>query len=201
MSLTPGERHRTSKRLTGFDYTQAGAYFITIVTYKRKCFLGEVIGDCVVLSPYGKITFIEWFKSQGIRQEIRLHDNEFMVMPNHIHGIVWFAPEDNLPEPENDLSVDVKAHGRAPLQVDRDTLHRQPRSLSSFIAGYKSSVTKQINKLRETPGSPVWMRNYHDRIIRNDRELRALCEYIRDNPLRWELDRENPMLASHAWNP
>ena len=201
MSLTRKERHRQSTRLKEFDYAQAGAYFITIVTHKRECFFGEVIGDRIVLSTYGKIAFTEWFKSSGIRQEIQLHDDEFVIMPNHVHGIVWFISENKIPNLENKPSLGVRAHGRAPLQANHNALRRQPRSLSSFISGYKASVTKKINKLRDTPGSAVWMRNYHDRIIRNDGELRALREYIRDNPLRWELDRENQKLVGDVHHP
>jgi putative transposase len=100
-----------------------------------------------------------------------------------------------VPDPANNPSLGVRAIGRSPLRDQHEPKPGPlPKSLGSFIAGYKASVTKQVNKLRDTPGSAVWMRNYHDRIIRNDRELRALREYIRDNPLRWELDRENPNL-------
>ena len=108
MSSTCKESYRQSTRLRGFDCSQAGAYFITIVTHMRQCFLGKVAGDRVVLSPYGKIAFTEWFKSSGIRQEIELHDDEFVVMPNHIHGIVWITV--GAPGPG------VRATGRSPLR-------------------------------------------------------------------------------------
>jgi len=202
--------HRQSTCLRDYDYTQAGAYFITLVTHNRMFLFGEIVNDNMVLSAHGRIALSEWFKSSEIRQEIKLHHDEFVIMPNHIHGIVWIASEEksltvdstrhsNITGKETNLSV--RAHGRAPLQADHTTFHRQPKSLSSFVAGYKAAVTKRINQLRYTPSSPVWNRNYHDRIIRNDRELNAIREYIRDNPLRWELDRENPKQRSPSHHP
>jgi putative transposase len=211
MSSTCKESHRKSTRLMVFDYSQAGAYFITIVTHKRQCFLGKVVGDRVVLSPYGKIAFTEWFKSSGIRQEIELHDDEFVIMPNHIHGIAWISTKDEILESNsnkrsnstiNNSNLGVRATGRSPLRNGYEKKSGPlPKSLGSFIAGYKASVTKQINQLRNTPGTPVWLRNYHDRVIRNERELTALRQYIGDNPLKWELDRENPKRYGHVKLP
>ncbi|MFQ6092271.1 MAG: transposase, partial [bacterium] len=97
--------------------------------------------------------------------------------PNHTHGIVWF----------NHI---VGAPGRAPLQGPH--LRRAPKSLGSFIAGYKSMVTKRVNETRQTPGAPIWQRNYYEHIVRNETELNRIREYIRANPLGWHLDRENP---------
>jgi putative transposase len=96
----------------------------------------------------------------------------------------------------------VRATGRSPLRDTHGTIPGpRPKSLGSFVAGYKASVTKQINQLRNTPGTPVWLRNYHDRVIRNERELTALRQYIGDNPLKWELDRENPKRYGHVKLP
>ena len=72
-----------------------------------------------------------------------------------------------------------------------------PKSLGSFIAGYKSAVTKRINRIRKTPGAPVWQRNYYERIVRDETELNRIREYIRLNPVKWELDRENPYPIEH----
>lgn len=100
-------------------------------------------------------------------------------MPNHIHGIVWIVADDN------DIAG---ATGRSPLPPRGPT----PKSLGSFIAGYKSAVTKRINEIRGTPGNPLWQRNYYERIIRNERELDAIRRYIWDNPAHWAEDSENP---------
>ncbi|MBI3800328.1 MAG: hypothetical protein HY268_25555 [Deltaproteobacteria bacterium] len=107
------------------------------------------------------------------------------MMPNHLHGIIVFTDVGAHP---------ARAHSRAPLQHGR--LQRQPRSLGSFVAGIKSATTTRINDLRGTPGVPLWQRNYHEHVIRNEDDLRRIREYIRADPLRWELDRENPARQS-----
>ena len=103
----------------------------------------------------------------------------FVIMPNHLHGILVFH---NYLDPQADNSgPTVRAHGRAPL-------HCSDRSLGSMMKGFKSGCRKRINLMRQTPGKPVWQRNYHEHIIRNDEDLRNVREYILDNPLRWEVE-------------
>jgi len=120
-----------------------------------------------------------------------LSPDEFVVMPNHIHGIAWIT--------------EVGAHGRAPLQK---TLHRQPRSLASFIAGFKSITTKLINGHRATPGVPVWQRNYYEHIIRGDHALNQIREIHRQQspamghgqgkPRRGDMDRRGARPCARA---
>ncbi len=174
----PQRHHRRSIRLKGYDYTQPGAYFVTLCTHERAHLFGRVVNGVMVLNALGEMVRDEWFRSADIRAEIELHPDEFVVMPNHIHGIVWIVDNAGATGPN------VGAHGRA--------LQRPPRSLPSFIAGFKSSVTNRINQHRDTPGAPVWQRNYYEHIIRDDRALNAIRQYIHDNPLRWHLDRYNP---------
>ena len=88
----PKIHHRHSIRLKGYDYTQAGAYFVTICTWKHECLFGEVVEGEMRLSALGQIVREEWVKSSDIRKEIRLFEDEFVIMPNHVHGIVWIAP-------------------------------------------------------------------------------------------------------------
>ncbi len=166
--------HRRSIRLKGYDYAQPGAYFVTVCTQNHECLFGTIVDGEMRLSKFGKIAQGEWLASADIRQEIRL--DVFMVMPNHIHGVIWLVDDD------------VGATGRSPLPPQGP----KPRSLGAFVAGYKSAVTKRINRIRGTPGFPVWQRNYYDHIIRNEDELNRIREYIANNPLRWHLDRENP---------
>jgi REP element-mobilizing transposase RayT len=180
------QRHRKSTRMKGYDYSLAGAYFVTLVTYQREMLFGEIIHEEMHPSRRGEIVREEWFRSAQIRREIRLYPEEFVVMPNHIHGIVWIVETDDTTANENvgANGIIVGAHGRAPLQ-------RKPKSLSSFVAGYKSSVIKQIrDELNETG---IWQRNYYDRIIRDDRELDGIRKYIETNPMHWEKDDENPI--------
>jgi putative transposase len=172
--------------MQGHDYSLAGAYFITLVTFQRDMLFGEIQNAEMKLNRRGEIVKQDWFASAEIRNEIRLYPEEFVVMPNHIHGIVWIVENDNV-----DVGADgirpIRAQGLAPLR--QSPLHRKPRSLSSFVAGFKSSVTKRIRiELKETG---VWQRNYHDRIIRNERELDAIRKYIETNPSNWDKDDEN----------
>ena len=177
MTYDPAKHHRRSIRLRGYDYRQAGAYFVTVVTHQRQCLFGEIVDGETRVSRYGHTVREEWLRSAEIRCEIEL--DAFVVMPNHIHGIVVIRHQ----------STDVGAHGRAPLPP---APHRPPRSLGSFVAGFKSATTKRINEIRRTPGLPVWQRNYYEHVIRNDDELNHVRQYIIDNPGHWGEDRENP---------
>ena len=164
----------------------AGAYFITIITHRRECFLGEVIDGEVILSPYGDVVRTEWLASAEIRREIQLHDDEFVVMPNHVHRIVWIVQDEReSPEETGDqvaariINGCVGATGLSPLQqIGMQKPGTASRSLGSFVVGFKSSVTKRINQMRMTIGQPVWKRNYFDRVIRDEDELQHLRRYI-----------------------
>jgi putative transposase len=166
------DHHRRSIRLKGYDYTQPGAYFVTICAYQREEIFGEIGNDGMRLSTIGKIVQMEWFHSAEIRKEIRLFDDEFVLMPNHLHGIVWIVENEIVGadgvrpgvrpgvhpgvRPRLTNSVIQRAEGayHAPLQ-------RAPRSLSSFIAGYKAAVTSRAG--REWNAANIWQRNYVSR--------------------------------------
>jgi putative transposase len=171
------KHRRRSIRLKDYDYSQAGAYFITICTYNKECLFGKAVNEEMVLNKYGKVVQEEWHRSAEIRREVEL--DTFVVMPNHIHGVVTI----------------VGAQGLAPLQQDHPILQRKPRSLSTLIWGFKSAVTRRFNDLRGTPYTPVWQRNYYEHVIRNESDLSEIRQYIVKNPLKWDLDRENPQNA------
>ena len=179
MRYDPTKHHRRSIRLSGYDYAEEGAYFVTVVTHQRECLFGGIADGEMRIDRYGEVVRDEWLRSVQIRREIEL--DAFVVMPNHLHGIVVIR--------------DVGAHGRAPLPL---APHRPPRSLGSFVAGFKSAVTKRINRIRGTPGLPVWQRNYYEHIVRDERELDRVRQYIAENPLRWDQDPENPAMARTA---
>jgi REP element-mobilizing transposase RayT len=132
------------------------------------------------MNDFGVIVREEWLRSAEIREEIIL--DEFIIMPNHLHGIIF-------------IDVHVGADGVRPGSGHEGACHaplRRPKSLGSFVAGFKSAVTKRINQIRDNPGCPLWQRNYFERVIRNDRELAAIREYIANNPMKWAMDKENP---------
>jgi putative transposase len=177
VKFDPKIHHRHSIRLKGYDYSQAGAYFVTIVAWQRECLFGEVVNGEMQLNELGKIVRDEWEKSAEIRLEVEL--GAYVVMPNHFHGIVIIKYMG---------ATNVGATGRSPLPPRGPA----PKSLGALLAGFKSSVTKRINVLRNTPGIPVWQRNYYERIIRNELEMEKIWAYIESNPARWEEDDENP---------
>ncbi len=175
-----GDKHRPKRRsirLKGYDYTQPGAYFVTICTHHHQPIFGRVEGDEVILNEFGIIAESEWIRSGDLREELQCV--EHVVMPNHLHGIVTIAVVNR------HVVKTVGAHGRAPL-------HRPARSLGSFVAGFKSIVTRRVNRLRGRPGEPLWQRNYYERVIRDEEELNRAREYIRDNPLKWADDPYHP---------
>ena len=183
MTYESQKYRRRSTRLKDGDYSRSGGYFVTVCTFHRTSLFGKIVNGRMELNDFGRIVENEWFKSSLIRREIEL--DAFQIMPNHLHGIIFIQENFN-----KLISGDsVGANGRSPLQM-------KPKSLSSFISGFKSSVTKQINMLQGTPGQNIWQRNFYDRIIRNDDELHKIQEYIVNNPLKWELDKDNPM----NWN-
>jgi putative transposase len=164
----PARRHRQSIRLPHYDYTQAGAYFITIVTYQRELMFEDPI--------LRKIIETFW---QCIPLHVpRVKLDAFVVMPNHVHGILWLI-DTGLSDWTRDSAASTQAH-------------LLPGSLGAIVGNFKSITTRRINQVRKTPGQPVWQRNYYEHVIRHDQELNAIRQYIIDNPANWIQDTENP---------
>jgi len=170
--------HRRSIRFPEYDYASEGGYFITIVTHERANLFGEIIHGEMKLNAFGKIVTDEWFHTTQLRPNIELFEDEFVVMPNHVHGIVWITDP---------------VHGNAPVGTYRDTpLLRSPsNTVGAIVRGFKGSVTTRINIQRHAQGVPVWQRNYYERIIRDEQDYEAIANYIYNNPLSWETDDEN----------
>ena len=179
MSAAHGSQaRRRSLRLPNYDYSQAGAYFITVCTHGRELLFGDVIDSEMELNELGRIAAQEWLKSARLRDEIAL--DAWAVMPNHVHGIV--------------LITDDRGKGDRPAAPAGP----RPRSLGALMAGFKSAATKRINAQRSTPSASVWQRNYYERVIRNESALNRIRQYIADNPARWWEDPENPAVAAGA---
>ena len=127
----------------------------------------------MVLNECGLIAQEEWIRTARIRENVIL--DKFIVMPNHIHGIII---------------NDVGAYGNTPLRVVR---FRSPSmTIGAIVRGYKSVVTKRVNELCGVPSNPVWQRNYYERIVRDELESHHIKEYISNNPLKWDEDQNNP---------
>ena len=172
MKYNPDVHHRRSIRLQGYDYSRAGAYFVTICTQNRACLFGNIVDGKMALNDAGRIAADEWTKTALIRDEIQL--DEWVVMPNHFHGIVIF-------------STPVGAIHESPLRMT--VTQRRNMALPKLIGRFKMLSAKRINELRQTPGAKLWQRNYWEHIIRNDDELNRIRQYIMDNPAKWEMDR------------
>jgi REP element-mobilizing transposase RayT len=162
--------HRRSHRLPDYDYSSNGAYFITFCAENKQCLFGEIVDDEMILNEYGNIVQEELLKTLSIRREIELIT--YCVMPNHVHAVILL----------ND------AQGDRPVAPTSTTL--RPRSIGAFVAGYKSAVTKRINEIRNTPGLPVWQRNYYEHVIRDEADMSTIHDYIQANPAHWSEDKE-----------
>jgi putative transposase len=171
----PQKHHRRSIRLKGYDYTQPGAYFVTICTYQRMHVFGEVINGVMVLNETGKIAQNEWFKTAELRPYVKLHEDEFMVMPNHAHGIIRI----------------LELAGQRPAPTRESFGKPVAGSIPTIVRAYKSAVTYVVNAAENRRGSILWQKNYYEHVIRNDRELQNTGLYIVNNPLNWQLDRDN----------
>jgi putative transposase len=173
MKYTPIVHHRRSIRIKGYDYSQAGAYFVTICTQDRKYLFGDIKQSRMLMNYVGHAVVECWNDIQTHFPHVEL--DEFIVMPNHIHGVAMIS--------------DVGARHAVPLpeQFGKPV----SGSLPTIIWSFKSAVTKHINELRQTPGSQLWQRNYWEHIIRNEQELNRIREYIRNNPMQWGMDRLN----------
>lgn len=189
MSYNPKKHHRKSIRLKGYDYSQEGAYFITICCQDRACLFGKITNGEMILNEMGIIAHNEWIKTTEIRQNVKL--DVFVIMPNHIHGIIVLGRgESNSPEYTRD-STEHENSG------EFDSPLRSPsKNIGAIIRGYKSSVTKQIRMLNENGGDlpnlipiTVWQRNYYEHIIRNEQSYQTISNYIMNNPLKWNEDK------------
>ncbi len=134
----------------------------------------------MILSPLGDIAREEWFNTQTLRNNIELIEDEFVIMPNHIHGILWLYKK----------SDDDVGKGTARRALTSGFGCSISGSLATIVGAYKSAVTKRINLLRHTPGEPVWLRNYYEHIICSEKEYENIVNYIDLNPLRWQENDE-----------
>jgi len=172
-----------SARAQWWNYSNEGLYFITICTKDHEPLFGEIKSEKMVLSAIGEILKKEWLQSFEIRKE--LHCEEYVIMPNHIHAILQIKND----EKTNGNQMVVETHGRASLQYNNGIAYRSPKSISSFVAGFKSTATTKINQYRNKPKLPVWQNRFHDRIIRDFEEFHRIQNYIIDNPKNWTTDK------------
>ena len=208
MDKFKGKYKIESNRLRGWDYSSDALYFITIVTANREWYFGEIVKGEMIANNFGKIAIDEWYQSFEIRQELYL--DEFILMPNHLHAIVKLennktGETDGRSERPFGSTITPRPFGSTitPRPFGYTTsipqpFIRKPKSISSFVAGYKSAVINQIDDLIDenkmdikkfNRNNPLWQSNYHDHIIRNDTAYRRIKNYIINNPKNWDNDK------------
>ena len=191
----PQKHHRRSIRLKGYDYSQAGGYFVTIVAWHREFLFGEIVNKKMRLNKVGKIVEWEWLELPKRLSYVTL--GAHMVMPNHFHGNLFI--HENVGATRQGQTISQS--GSEPLQttttdgIDGSPLPRGPKpsSLGAILAQFKSRVTKRIWKFPEFKETPIWQRNYYEHIIRDETDLKNKTDYIEANPLLWDEDDENPI--------
>ena len=201
MPYDPERHHRRSIRLKGYDYSQAGAYAVTLVSYGRETLFGEVVDGQMVLNAVGKVIAATWQWLAVRYPHVTL--DAWVVMPNHLHGIIILAGDDCRGEEAGD-TISPSRRADAPASSPLHHHHpypspqphgTQPGSLNAIIQAYKAESTRRLNRMLGLYGSGnhIWQRDYYERIIRNERETDAIRAYIANNPIQWAVDRENPL--------
>ncbi len=211
MSINPPNHQRRSIRLQSYDYSQPGAYFITVCTSQRIQLFGELAGGQVRLNDAGQIVWEVWKSLPARYPHILL--GAAIVMPDHFHGIVIIhddvgavgaihelplqqSPNHELP-PQNELPP----RNQLPIQPPDRRVRRRRMTLPILVGYLKMNTARRINDLRgpsvgvihelplhESPLLPVWQRNYYEHIIRGADDLQRITVYIETNPLRWAQD-------------
>ena len=172
MQYNPNKHHLRSIRLRGYDYSKSGAYFITLCVQDHVCLFGHVSNGKMQLNELGQVVQDWWDKIPTHFSGVEL--DAFVVMPNHVHGIVI-------------LTENLGSGGPRPYEQTAI----QKRTLGHVVAYFKYQSTKQIHEKRVTPIARIWQRDYFDRILRTELRLNRIRRYIAANPSRWKFDPEN----------
>lgn len=162
--------HRRSIRLKGYDYSRNGAYFVTLCSWNRESIFGDIVDSEIRLNECGSLIEATWLWVGKQYPFLELLDH--IIMPSHFHGILlinrYMGGSRTAP------TVGIKPLGR-------------------ILGAFKTRSTRKVNEIRQTPGAPIWQRNYYERIIRNELELNRISEYIVSNPANWIDDENNPL--------
>ena len=181
----PKHHHRKSIRLKEYDYSNPNWYYLTICTYDKRNILGKIINGKMNLNNCGKIVEEEWLKTKEIRQNIDL--DYYIIMPNHLHGIIIIERRGELHSSQMN-SKQKNNDGRIQYAPTNNKLKSPSQTVGAIVRGFKSSVTKRIREFNQKEDEKVWQRNYYEHIIRNEKDLYRIRNYIQNNPLKWELD-------------
>jgi len=165
MRFDPAQHHRRSIRLAGYDYSQCGAYFVTVCAANRECLFGDIADGEMHLNSYGLLVESSWVELRDTYPYVNL--DAWVLMPNHLHGVVVITDE----------------------AVDATKIIMKRKPLGNLIGAFKTISTRRINELRGSSGTPVWQRNYYEHVIRSDAVLCRVRDYIQANPGNWSTDK------------
>ena len=174
------KKRRNSLRHPNHSYTQPGAYFITICAYKGMPVFGHIVDDGMELNALGRIAQRVWLELPSRHTYITV--DPFVIMPNHVHALIWIQAE--------------VAEGSTAREYGKPVA----ASIPTLVNAYKGSVTKMADNAGLVKGPALWQRNFYDRIVRSERELVNVQEYIRTNPARWQQDQLHPDAPPNSFN-
>ncbi len=200
----PNIHHRRSIRLKGYDYSQAGLYFITICCQNRECRFGDVVNGKMQLNDAGTMVEKEWLKLPERFKNIQLHD--YVVMPNHFHAILEIVGatlevaqndgnaqnEHNAQNDDNIENVDNAQKGQPQGIAPTDAVKN--KTVGDMVGAFQSIVTVEYIRGVKTLGwqsfnGKLWQRNYWEHIIRDEQSYQTISEYIINNPAKWTDDK------------
>ena len=193
MKYNSDTHQRRSIRLRDYDYSNAGLYFVTICTSGRECLLADVVDGVICLNDAGLCVKSIWNSLPDRYPDVEI--DSVVIMPNHLHGIIIINERTvgaihELPTTRTSPEISFPQEDRA---IHESPLRNRRNMLLPKIIGYlKMNTAKRINQLRDNSGTPVWQRNYYERVIRNNQELQTVRQYIDDNPIKWAEDENHP---------
>ena len=206
----PNKHHRRSIRLQGYDYSQAGLYFVTLVCQDRAHLFGAIKDGIMCLNEFGQIAADEWLHTQEVRNNVVLH--EYVIMPNHIHGIIeiLFPKESNnivgeFRSPSQTIGAIIRGYKIATIKRIKELVKRTEESKGEYSKGEYSKGEYSKGELQFAPTVPtartreiiksleykIWQRNYYEHIIRDEKAYINISNYIIENPKRWINDEYN----------
>jgi REP element-mobilizing transposase RayT len=166
---------RRSIRLPGYDYRQAGIYFVTLCTHQKAGLFGRIYDGEMHSSKLGIVVDEEWRRMAMLRKNVQL--DLHVVMPNHVHGLI--VMEDN---------SDCHSSRGFPTKTGQASHTLQADSLGAIIGQFKVAVTRRARSIPLHSDQRIWQRNYHEHVVRDEKSLNSIRRYVIENPARWAED-------------
>ncbi|MGM0540497.1 MAG: transposase [Thermodesulfobacteriota bacterium] len=179
MPYDPEIHNRRSIRLTGYNYSQPGAYFVTLCTHNRSCLFGDIVDGKMIANALGRFASTCWDKIPSHNPHVTL--DAFVIMPNHLHGVLYIDTQSE----ENIGANDYSFYTSRPTGTSK--------TLGSILRGFKIGVTKWVRQ--NTKIKNPWQRGFYEHIIRNEEDLDMVREYIMTNPKNWNKDKLHPVFG------